>query len=168
MMSCFQSRRLSSQSSVWLLRCALIVAVICWFPLPERAPGPVCSCLPSTSPPTAARHPFPDQELPELYRFWVKRRRLQRLPYADAISKVGSCSTLNETERAIKHFWAAASCRRRAMSSPEPPGSLAGGRNVTLSNCPAPSACSISTPEASSLYATTTIPASAQRCRYQS
>src|SRR6516162_2174001 len=23
---------------VWLLRCALIVAVICWFPLPERAP----------------------------------------------------------------------------------------------------------------------------------
>jgi hypothetical protein len=29
---------------------------------------------------------------------------------------------------------------------------------MTLSNCPAPSACSISTPEASSLYATTTIP----------
>ena len=88
-----------------------------------RAPGPVCTCLPSTSPPTAARHPFPDHELPELYRFWVKRRRLQRLPYADAISKVGSCSTLNETERAIKHFWAAASCRRRATSSSEPTAS---------------------------------------------
>src|SRR6516225_9602888 len=86
-----------------------------------RAPGPVCTCLPSTSPPTAARHPFPDHELPELYRFWVKRRRLQRLPYADAISKVGSCSPfLNETERAIKHFCAAASCRRRATSSSEP------------------------------------------------
>jgi uncharacterized protein GlcG (DUF336 family) len=37
-----------------------------------------------------------------------------------------------------------------------------------LDDGPAPSACSISTPEASSLYATTTIPASAQRCRYQS
>ena len=36
-----------------------------------RAPGPVCSCLPSTGPPTAARHPFPDQELPELCRLWV-------------------------------------------------------------------------------------------------
>ena len=30
--------------------------------------------------------------------------------YADAISKVGSCSTLNDTERAIKHFSADASC----------------------------------------------------------
>jgi hypothetical protein len=29
---------------------------------------------------------------------------LQRLPYADAISKVGLCSTLNDTERAIKHW----------------------------------------------------------------
>src|SRR5580704_15268508 len=85
--------------------------------------------------------------------------RLQRLPYADAISKVGLCSTLNDTERAIKHFSAAASCRRRAMFSSEPAASLACGRNVTLSNCPAPSACSISTPEAPSLYATTTIPA---------
>jgi hypothetical protein len=38
----------------------------------------------------------------------------------DAISKVGLCSTLNDTERAIKHFSAAASCRRRAMFSSEP------------------------------------------------
>src|SRR5215468_9316735 len=97
-----------------------------------------------------------------------QRGRLHRLFYADAISKVGSCSTLNDTERAIKHFLAAASCRRRAMFSSEPAASLACGRNVTLANCPAPSARSISTPEASSLYATTTIPASAQRCRYQS
>src|SRR5215472_4575156 len=88
--------------------------------------------------------------------------------YADTISKVGSCSTLNDTERAIKHLSAAASCRRRAMFSSEPAARLACGRNVTLSNCPVPSACSISTPDASSLYATTTIPASAQRCRYQS
>ena len=88
--------------------------------------------------------------------------------YADAISNVGSWPTLNDTERAIKHFSAAASCRRRATFSSEPAASLACGRNVTLSNCPALSACSISTPEASSLYATTTIPASAQRCRYQS
>src|SRR5262249_16984013 len=56
----------------------------------------------------------------------------------------------------------------RAMFSSEPAASLACGRNVTLSNCPAPSDRSISTPKASSLYATTTIPASAQRCRYQS
>src|ERR1700730_18335524 len=61
--------------------------------------------------------------------------RLQRLPYADAISKVGLCSTLKDTERAIKHFSAAASCRRRAMFSSEPTASLACGRNVTLSNC---------------------------------
>jgi len=44
---------------------------------------------------------------------------------------------LNDTERAIKHFSAAASCRRRAMFSSEPAASLACGRNVTLSNCPA-------------------------------
>jgi len=94
--------------------------------------------------------------------------RLQRVPYADAIWNVGSWPTLNDTERAIKHFSAAASCRRRATFSSEPAASLACGRNVTLSNCPAPSACSISTPEASSLYARTTLPASAQRCRYQS
>src|SRR5262249_347829 len=93
---------------------------------------------------------------------------VRRPPYADAISKVGSCSTLNVTERAIKHLSAAAPCRRRAMFSSEPAASFACGRNVTLSNCPAPFACSISTPEASSLYATTTMPASAQRCRYQS
>jgi hypothetical protein len=68
------------------------------------------------------------------------------LPYADAMSNVGSCSNLNDTERAIKHFSAAASCRRRAMFSSEPAASLACGRNVTLSNCPAPSPCSISTP----------------------
>ncbi len=37
------------------------------------------------------------------------------------------------------------------MFSSEPAASLACGRNVTLSNCPAPSPCSISTPEASSL-----------------
>jgi len=61
------------------------------------------------------------------------------LPYADAMSNVGSCSNLNNTERAIKHFSAAASCRRRAMFSSEPAASLACGRNVTLSNCPAPS-----------------------------
>src|SRR6516164_9069142 len=36
MMSCFQSRRLSSRSSVRLLRCALIVAVIACFPLQGR------------------------------------------------------------------------------------------------------------------------------------
>ena len=109
--------------------------------------------------------------LARIFRFdrhSIGKERLQRLPYADAISKVGLCSTLNDTERAIKHFSAAASCRRRAMFSSEPAASLACGRNVTLSNCPAPSACSISTPEASSPYATTTIPASAQRCRYQS
>ncbi len=83
--------------------------------------------------------------------------------YAAAISKVGSCSTLNDTERAMKHFAAATSCSLRAIFSSEPAASLACGRNVTLSNCPAPSACSISTPLASSLYARTTIPASAQR-----
>ena len=109
--------------------------------------------------------------LARIFRFGrhsIGKERLQRLPYADATSKVGLCSTLNDTERAIKHFSAAASCRRRAMFSSEPAASLACGRNVTLSNCPAPSACSISTPEASSLYATTMILASAQRCRYQS
>ncbi len=52
-------------------------------------------------------------------RHSIGKGRLQRLPYADAISKVGLCSTLNDTERAIKHFSAAASCRRRAMFSSE-------------------------------------------------
>jgi hypothetical protein len=40
------------------------------FPLPER-PKAGIQLLPSTSPPTAARHPFPDLELPELCRLWV-------------------------------------------------------------------------------------------------
>jgi hypothetical protein len=33
-----------------------------------------------------------------------QRARLQRLYYADAISKVGSCSTLNDTEARDKAF----------------------------------------------------------------
>ena len=49
------------------------------------------------------------------------------------------------------------------MFSSEPAASFACGRNVTLSNCPAPFACSTSTPDASSLYAMTTTPASAQK-----
>jgi hypothetical protein len=56
--------------------------------------------------------------------------------YADAISKVGWCSTLNDTERAIKHFSAAASCRRRAVFSSDPAASLACGHNVTLFEFP--------------------------------
>src|SRR5262249_46912767 len=90
--------------------------------------------------------------------FPLRPTQHQRGPYADATSKVGSCFTLNDTERAIKHLSAAASCSRRAMFSSEPAASFACGRNVTLSNWPAPFACSISTPEASSLYATTTMP----------
>jgi hypothetical protein len=70
---------------------------------------------------------------------------LQR-PHTHANSKLGSCLTVNDTERAIKHFSAAASCSRRAIFSSAPAASLACGRNVTLSNCPALSACSISTP----------------------
>jgi hypothetical protein len=57
--------------------------------------------------PVSADFPLPPKQL--------RRGRLQRLPYADAISKVGSCFTLNDIERAMKHFSAAASCRRRAM-----------------------------------------------------
>ena len=42
--------------------------------------------------------------LARIFRFGrhsIGKGRLQRLPYADAISKVGLCSTLNDTERAI-------------------------------------------------------------------
>ena len=35
-------------------------------------------------------------------RHRIGKERLQRLPYADAISKVGLCSTLNERFRAAR------------------------------------------------------------------
>jgi hypothetical protein len=37
-------------------------------------------------------------------RHSIGKRRLRQFPYADAISKVGSWSTLNDTERADKAF----------------------------------------------------------------
>jgi superfamily I DNA/RNA helicase len=95
----------------------------------------------------------------DIPRSSVCARRLVLVLSVRAASNTGADLTCSRSSRSLM---------RRAMSSSEPAASLACGRNVTLSNCPAPSACSISTPEASSLYATTTIPASAQRCRYQS
>src|SRR5271155_1323677 len=81
---------------------------------------------------------------------------------------IGSQATGKLTERATKHLECAAWCREFALALSEPGATVTLGRRVTSTNWPLPSGDSSITPTASSTYASTTTPASEQRCKYQS
>jgi hypothetical protein len=73
----------------------------CLFPLPER-PRSACSCFPSTSPstspPTAARHPFPDQEL----RGMSPSRQKQKFTQFPPMSALSPKADIDERARHVR------------------------------------------------------------------
>jgi hypothetical protein len=88
-MSCFQSR-----SSVRLLRCTLIVAVIACFHY-QSAPGSVC--FPSTSSPTAARHPFPDPGIARAVSALGQKQTFTQLPTRPALPPIADIKLVRVT-----------------------------------------------------------------------